>query len=212
MLFQQDILTGKWSLYNLPEGGPKLTPAEAMEVGELIYDCDRVAKAAAWLVRNQLCGPDLEILVADSFELTTEMIEGYVRTLEERFPPIEFYNLDTETIWHVGAKGYVVLAFNLEDPSESKLRTLDLVYRTGWGEMRHQCKDLAGLMAEADKYLELGAALYEACGPVPVTSLVLHPAQADTFNRAFLNLKAALMAHMRPRHQGRVSSKSLIDL
>jgi hypothetical protein len=140
------------------------------------------------------------------------MLAGYLETLSGAFPPVEFYNLDADTIWHVGAKGPVVIAFNLEDPSEVKLRTMDLVYRTGWGEMRHQWKDLAGLMAEADKYLELGAMLVDVCGLVPIEALVLHQSQAETFNRAFMNLKASLASHMRPRHQSRVSSKSLIDL
>jgi adenylate cyclase class 1 len=214
MAFQQDIMTGQWAIYNLPpdinlESLPELGLGES---GDVIFECERVAKAAAWLVRNQLYTPDLEVAVSDSFELTTPMLTSFLQTLQDAFPPVEFYNLDTETIWHVGAKGSVVVAFNLEDPTEIKLRTMDLVYQTGWGEMRHQWKDLAGLMAEADKYLELGAMLFEVCGVVPIEALVLHPAQAETFSRAFLNLKAALMAHMRPRHQSRVSSKSLIDL
>ena len=212
MVFQQDILTGKWAIYNLPEPSSKNSEPEVAVAGDIIYECERVAKGAAWLVRNELCGPGLDVTVADSFELTTDMLTAFIRTLEERFPPVEFYNLDIDSIWHVGAKGYVVLAFNLEDPGEVKIRTLDLIYRTGWGEMRHQSKDLTGLMAEADKYLELGAMLFEVCGVIPIESLVLHPPQMETFNRAFVNLKAALMAHMRPRHQNRVSSKSLIDL
>jgi adenylate cyclase class 1 len=214
MVFQQDIMTGQWVVYNLPprEGpaGPEPDPAEA---GDVIYECERVAKAAAWLVRNQLYSPDLDLRVADSFELTTPMLSGYLQTLSDCFPPVEFYNLDADSIWQVGAKGWVVVAFNLEDPSEAKLRTMDLVYRTGWGEMRHQWKDLAGLLAEADKYLELGAMLIDVCGLVPIESLVLHQSQGEAFNRAFMNLKASLASHMRPRHQARASSsKSLIDL
>jgi adenylate cyclase class 1 len=209
MVFQQDILSGHWAVYNLPP------PGEAPRGdgdGDLIYECERAAKAAAWLVRNQLHGPDLEATVSDSFELTTEMLLAYVKALGDHFPPVEFYSLDTDTIWQVGAKGPILVAFNLEEPSEIKLRSMDLVYRTGWGEMRHQWKDLAGLTAEADKYLELGTTLFEVCGQFALDSLVLHPAQAETFNRAFVNLKTALMAHLRPRHTPAQSSRSLIDL
>ncbi|MDR2442444.1 MAG: class I adenylate cyclase [Deltaproteobacteria bacterium] len=241
MIFQQDVLTGQWAVYNLPpndasqnnkdsngsnssqdnkgsqdnkvssQAQPEFAPMEIPEGSDIVFESERVAKAAAWLIRNQLYGDDLEVYVTDSFELTTPMLKAYLKALDDLFPAVEFYNLDTDTIWQVGAKGSVLIAFNLEDPTETKIRTMDAVFRTGWGEMRHQWKDLAGFMAEADKYLELGTMLFEVCGLLSVESLVLHPAQAETFNRAFVNLKAALMAHLRPRHQSKLS-KSLIDL
>jgi adenylate cyclase class 1 len=216
LVFQQDVLTGQWAIYNL-----KLDPDQALEseplagldpeTGDVIYQSDRVAKAAAWLIRNQLYSQDLELTVTDSFGVTTEMVLSYLKALNNCFPPLEFYSLDTDTIWQVGAKGIVLTAFNLEDPGEVKLRTVDVVFRTGWGEMRHQWRDLGHLVVEADKYLDLGNFLIEACGITAVDSLVLHPGQAETFNRAFTTLKSALKAQLRPRHQSK-HSKSLIDL
>jgi adenylate cyclase len=215
MIFQQDVLTGQWAIYNSPtnddQNAPLKEPTEIPEGSDIVFESERVAKAAAWLIRNQLYSSDLEVYVTDSFELTTAMLKAYLAALDGLFPAVEFYNLDTDTIWQVGAKGSVLIAFNHEDPTETKIRTMDAVFRTGWGEMRHQWKDLAGFMAEADKYLELGTMLFEVCGLLSVESLVLHPAQAESFNRAFVNLKAALMAHLRPRHQSKLS-KSLIDL
>jgi hypothetical protein len=179
--------------------------------GDVIFQTDRVAKAAAWLIRNQLYSPDLELTVTDSFGVTTEMVHQYLEALNDCFPPLGFNTLDTDTIFQVGAKGLVLIAFNLEDPGEVKLRTADVVFRTGWGEMRHQWRELGHLMVEADKYLDLGNTLVEACGVTSVESLVLHPVQAETFNRAFITLKSSLIAQLRPKHQFR-ATKSLIDL
>jgi adenylate cyclase len=217
MVFQQDVLTGQWAVYNLADSyaadhGPELLiDALGPDSGDLIYEADRVAKAAAFLVRNSLYVPGLDVTVADSFGVDTKMLREYLDALRDCFPPLEFYSLDTETIWQVGAKGSVLVAFNLEDPGEIKIRTVDVVFRTGWGEMRHQWRDMANLGSEADKYLDLGATLIEACGVAGVESLVLHPAQAETFNRAFVNVKASLMARLRPRRQSK-ATKSLIDL
>jgi adenylate cyclase len=216
MVFHQDVLTGQWAIYNLKSEQDMTAETELLagldsDSGDIIFQSDRVAKAAAWLVRNQLFTPDLKLTVSDSFEVTTEMALSYLKALNHCFPPLEFYTLDADTIFQVGAKGLVLIAFNLEDPFEIKLRTADVVFRTGWGEMRHQWKDLAHLMAEADKYLDLGQNLIEACGVTAVDSLVLHPSQTETFTRAFNNLKSALMIQLRPRHQSR-TSKSLIDL
>jgi adenylate cyclase len=216
MVFQQDVLTGQWAIYNLKLDRDQTLAAEPLagldpDSGDVIFQSDRVAKAAAWLVRNQLYSSDLELTVTDSFGVTTEMVYEFLEALNTCFPPLEFYTLDADTIFQVGAKGLVLIAFNLEDPGEIKLRTADVVFRTGWGEMRHQWRELGHLMAEADKYLDLGNTLVEACGVTSVDSLVLHPAQVEIFNRAFNNLKTALMAHLRPKHQFK-ASKSLIDL
>ncbi|MDR1309032.1 MAG: class I adenylate cyclase [Deltaproteobacteria bacterium] len=214
MVFRQDVMTGQWAILNLRAGqgqGPPSGPLDGQDDGDVIFECDRVAKAAAWLVRNQLYSPDLELTVSDSFGVTTGMLLSYLEALDGSFPPVEFYSLDAETSWQVGAKGPILIAFNLEDPGEVKLRTADVVFRTGWGEMRHQWRELGHLLVEADKYLDLGNTLIEACGATTVDFLVLHPGQAETFGRAFSNLKSALMAQLRPRHQFK-ASKSLIDL
>ncbi|MDR2302586.1 MAG: class I adenylate cyclase [Deltaproteobacteria bacterium] len=216
MVFQQDVLTGQWSIYNLKlNNGQALCsePLAGLEPGsgDVIFQTDRVAKAAAWLIRNQLYSPDLELTVTDSFGVTTQAVHEYLETLNDCFPPLEFNSLDADTIFQVGAKGLVLIAFNLEDPGEIKLRTADVVFRTGWGEMRHQWRELGHLMVEADKYLDMGNTLVEACGMTAVDSLVLFPSQAETFSRAFSNLRSALMAQLRPRNQLK-ASKSLIDL
>jgi adenylate cyclase class 1 len=216
LVFQQDVLTGQWAIYNLKLKEDQPLEAEPLagldpDSGDVIFQSDRVAKAAAWLVRNQLYSKELELTVTDSFGVTTEMLLSYLEALNDCFPPIEFYSLDADTIFQVGAKGSVLIAFNLEDPGEIKLRTADVVFRTGWGEMRHQWRELGHLLVEADKYLDLGHTLVEACGVTTVDSLVLHPAQAETFNRAFTNLKSALMVQLRPKQQMK-TSKSLIDL
>jgi adenylate cyclase class 1 len=213
MVFQQDILTGMWYIYNMADADQSADLTSPLENEEraVIFESERVAKAAAWLVRNKLFSEDLELTVTDSFDITTEMLKSYLIALKKNFPPVEFHNLETDTIWQVGAKGAVLVAFNLEDPNETKIRTLDVIYQTGWGEMRHQWKNLAHLTIEADKFMDLGTMLFEGCGVLSVESLVLLPEQAVAFNRAFGNLKAALMSHIRPRHQSKIS-KSLIDL
>ncbi|MDR2366761.1 MAG: class I adenylate cyclase [Deltaproteobacteria bacterium] len=216
VVFQQDVMTGQWAVYNLKLGHGQALEAVPLagldpDSGDVIFESDRVAKAAAWLVRNELYSPDLELTVTDSFGVTTETVLQYLEVLDQCFPPLEFNNLDADTIFQVGAKGPVLIAFNLEDPGEIKLRTADLVFRTGWGEMRHQWRELGHMMVEADKYMDLGNTLVEACGVTSSDSLVLHPPQAETFTRAFTTLKSALTAQLRPKHQT-VHSKSLIDL
>ncbi|MDR3135169.1 MAG: class I adenylate cyclase [Deltaproteobacteria bacterium] len=216
MVLQQDVLTGQWSLYNLKLGNNQALEAEPLagldpDSGDVIFQCERVAKAAAWLVRNQLYSPDLELTVTDSFGVTTEMVHSYLEALNSCFPPLEFYSLDPDTIFQVGAKGQILIAFNLEDPGETKIRAADIVFRTGWGEMRHQWRELGHMAVEADKYMDLSHTLIEVCGLTAVDSLILHPSQAETFTRAFNNLKSALMAQLRPKQQLK-ASKSLIDL
>ncbi|MDR3204024.1 MAG: class I adenylate cyclase [Deltaproteobacteria bacterium] len=215
MLCQQDLMSGRWAIYALP---PTFTGhMEALnffsppDEGDLIFEADRLAKAAAWLVRNELVDDELELTVGDSFGATAETIMNFLAALNALFPPVEFHNLEIDTLWQVGAKGPILIAFNLEDPGEIKLRTIDLIYRTGWGEMRHEWKDLGRHPVEADKYLDISGALTESCGASAVDSLVLFPAQADVFSRAFNTLKASLRSRQRPKHQLK-SNKSLIDL
>ena len=121
MVFQQDVLTGQWTIYNLKLDRDQALQAEplaglAPDSGDAIFQSDRAAKAAAWLVRNKLYSPDLELTVTDSFGVTTEMVHQYLEALAACFPPLEFYTLDADTIFQGGAKGLGRIAFNLEDP------------------------------------------------------------------------------------------------
>jgi adenylate cyclase len=208
VLFRRE--NGGWGVYELPEGA---AGAEGPGDGNLLYWASRVAKAAAWLVSNQLYSPNFvaEVAEPDQERLPTASLAAYLAKLAELFPPIKFHTLNPQTIWLPQAQGPVLLTFNFEEPSAGRaILSLDVIYRTGWGETRHQHKDVSDLTVEADKLFILSQLLYESCGISSSEPMAFLPGLQPSLARAFVNLMGAINARFRDK--GQSHAKSLIDL
>ncbi|MDR1606827.1 MAG: class I adenylate cyclase [Deltaproteobacteria bacterium] len=198
-----------WRVYDWPK-----TIDNNQDLGEknLIYQTPRAAKAAAWVVSNELYSQDLVVEVADQDQamVAKERLADYLAKLAELFPPIKFHELDPQKMWLPQARGPVLVTLNFEEPSDTRaIRSLDVIYRTGWGETRHQHKDVQSLSTEADKIFALSQMLNESCGVTSSSPLVLAGSQTQ-MARAFANLVGAINA--RYRAVGHGPAKSLIDL
>jgi hypothetical protein len=203
-----------WSLYAAANGGALPGP-EGRSDGDLVYQAERAVKVAAWLVRNGLAG--------EGFHLCFDPGEGQadpaafldlLDSMSEAFPPVSFRALDPDSIWLVGAQGPALLAFNFEIPAEvSRIITVDAVFRTGWGELRHEWLDVGRKPSEADKCLALASLLTVTCGVADPSTLVYWgPAPQAPLRRAFSNVKAALAASLARAQAPKGAARSLIDL
>jgi adenylate cyclase len=198
-----------WRVYDMPQGA---SLAEGSGDKNVLYQTARAAKAAAWLVSNQLYSEDLDVSVAEEDQATLPLgqLKAYLAKLVELFPPIKFHTLNPQTIWLPQAQGLVLLTFNFEEPGEGRaIRSMDVIYRTGWGETRHQHKDVSYLAVEADKLFLLSQVLYDSCGIAAADSLVFEAGGQPQMSRAFANLMGAI--NTRFRAKAVIHSKSLID-
>ncbi|MDR1576650.1 MAG: class I adenylate cyclase [Deltaproteobacteria bacterium] len=189
--------------------------SQANDLGEnnVIYQTNRAAKAAAWLVANQLYSPALTVSVIDSER--TAFIERYLieylEKLARLFPPIKFHTLNPKTMWLPQAQGPVLVTFNFEEPTSARvIRSMDVIYRTGWGETRHQHQDVSDMAIEADKLFALSHLLNESCGVTSAASLVFFTGAQPQLSRSFVNLMGAINARYRSLEASH--AKSLIDL
>jgi adenylate cyclase len=210
----RDPAKGAWSVYALA-----LKPAEggagSRNEGDLVYEAGRAVKAAAWLVRNRLCGEGFTVCLDPAgAEADPEAFLELLDAIAEAFPPVPFRSLDPDSIWLVGAQGPVLLAFNFESPpEEAGIASMDAVFRTGWGEIRHEWLDVGHLPSEADKCLALASLLSGTCGVADASSLVRWGSkQPGTAKRAFSNVKAALAASLARTQAPTGAARSLIDL
>jgi adenylate cyclase class 1 len=211
-LFRRE--TSGWTVYAWPE---ELEDEGDIVPSDAIYQTARAAKAAAWLVSNQLYGPETKVRLSalDTDFLSLERLNEYLEKLAELFPPIKFHTLNPQTIWQAQAQGPVLLTFNFEEPVEGRIiRSLDVIYRTGWGETRHQHKDVSSLTVEADKLFLLSELLHESCGISSSEPLVFLPGPQPLMSRVFTNLMGAINVRFRSKSQsqGQSFTKSLIDL
>jgi adenylate cyclase class 1 len=198
---------GGWSVRDLTLG------IAGLEDKSVIYQSLRAAKAAAWLVANQIYSPAMTVSVAekDQEALSDELLLEYLAKLAELFPPIKFHTLNPQTLWQAQAQGPVLVTFNFEEPTTARvIRTMDVIYRTGWGETRHQFKDVSELAVEADKLFVLSQLLYEARGVSTTAPLIFLAGAQPQMIRAFNNLQGAINTRFRSMSSGPV--KSLIDL
>jgi hypothetical protein len=201
-----------------------LSPAPATGAGERgnrkeksrIHEAPRLARLAAWLVANQLAGGDREIRFRDDPENpgAPDAFFAAMDAIRENFPPLSFASLDPDRIWLVGAQGTALVFANVETPRETnKLRSVDVVYRTGWGEMRHQFLGLEKHSVEADKYLALSEFLQETCGITDSGILALgHKNPSGFAKRVFMNTKSALNASLARNVSRKSAGNTLIDL
>jgi adenylate cyclase class 1 len=180
-----------------------------------IYEAPRLVKIAAWLVRNQLFGEDFKITLPenDFLQITKDTFISYMDSINQNFPPLAFRSLNPESIWLVGAQGVALFFLNSEIPQDyAKLLSMDVVYRTGWGELRHQYLGLGKYKVEADKYLAVSEFLLENCGLTDSRFLVLAQQNpTNSIKRAFKNIQSALAFSLQRTYPKSVEG-SLIDL
>jgi hypothetical protein len=205
-----------WGVYDCTEKLEQDPPLWKNEKHRL-HETKRAAKAAAWMVRNGLCGGDFEINLLKPKEngLSSESFTEFLGILDCCFPPFSFRALDPDTIWSAGAQGPVLIAINFEDPQESsKILNLDAVYRTGWGEIRHQFFDVSHISVEADKYMTLSELITKNCGVTDATKLTNGtPNPSNSLKKAFLNLKGVMAANLaRSAQKASTGSPNRIDL
>ncbi|MDR3155298.1 MAG: class I adenylate cyclase [Deltaproteobacteria bacterium] len=208
---RHDPEAGIWSVYayGTEAAGPDWNERDK------VYEAERAVKAAAWLVRNSLAGEGFRIcLDSEAGSVGPEAFQDLLDAMSEAFPPVSFKALDPERIWLVGAQGAVLLAFNFEIPSEAaSIVTLDAVFRTGWGELRHEWMDVGFMGSEADKCLALASMLTEHCGVTDAAILVpCGNNLSGPLRRAFSNVRGALAASLARAQAPKGATRSLIDL
>ncbi|MDR2459955.1 MAG: class I adenylate cyclase [Deltaproteobacteria bacterium] len=145
--------------------------------------------------------------------LELDYFNSLKETIARSFPPLSFRTLDPNSIWLVGAQGDVLIFFNSECPDAPKLISMDVIYRTGWGEMRHQFLEVSNHKVEADKYLSFSSFLIERCGVSEAKSLIHgDPAPPNNIKRAFMNLKGALTQSLLRASTSKKGAGSLLDI
>ncbi|MDR2338999.1 MAG: class I adenylate cyclase [Deltaproteobacteria bacterium] len=199
--------------------------SEGADLGSLRLDESRrlhetkwAAKAAAWIVGNGLHGGGFTISLPEgngSLPAEPDFLD-YLGALAKAFPPLSFADLDPESVWSAGASGPVLLCLNFGLPQgDGRISTVDVVYRTGWGELRHQHLELSRHGSEADKFHALGKLLLGPIGLSDVRNLVdATPSPTKALGRAFRNLRAALAAGLQRTSamQNGQGSMSRIDI
>ncbi len=183
----------------------------------LVYSCERVVKAAGWLVHNQIFGPETRLYIrsaktGDSY-LDTESMDELLGTLAKVFPPFNLSHDKLPYLWSPGGHGQVLLALNIDcPPTEVELKTVDFILRTGWGEMRHFFLDVSESSSNANKYLKIVQFLIKHSGPqLQPNNLVFHHLPLPEMRKAAMNIRGALAAasrKSRPDYQ----RKSRIDI
>ncbi|MDR1041084.1 MAG: class I adenylate cyclase [Deltaproteobacteria bacterium] len=212
LAIHRDPQGNAWSVYAVASETPDAGPVSRRE-GDLVYRTERAVRAAAWLVRNRLFGDDFHVCL-DPGTVDPAAFLDLLETLERAFPPVSFRALDPERIWLVGAQGPVILSFNFETPTETaRILSMDAVFRTGWGEIRHEWLEVGDLPSEADKCLTLASLLSNACGVADPENLVFWgPGPFARLRRAFSNVKAALAASLARAQTPNGTARSLLDL
>jgi hypothetical protein len=215
LALHRDPDLGLWSVYAIEGGGPPPEADSLRSEGDLVFQAPRAVRAAAWLVRNGLSEEGFRVTVDPGTDsIDPEHFHGLLERISETFPPVSFRELDPESIWLVGAQGPVFLTFNFETPEESsRLVTMDAVFRTGWGELRHEWLDVGEYPSEADKCLTLASLLSTSCGVANPANLVDGTARPSRqLKRAFSNVKAALASSIARTQDLSGAVRSLIDL
>ena len=200
---------GLWRLHAL---GQSNLPSEH----NLIYGCPRAAKAAAWLVHNQIYGPGKSLIINNSCAKapSPELFVEFMELLNEAFPHFEPRHYDLDNLWSPGGQGKIALALNFElrIDDQPELATADIISRTGWGEMRHHLVDAGGPAPLADRYLKVIQSLFKECGPrIRPENLIFLQPQTPELRKAMMNIRGGLSAAAKRKRSGG-PGKSRIDI
>ena len=183
----------------------------------LVYSSERVAKIAAWLVHNQVYGPDTKIYIRTSQSngayLDPEILAALLESIHQVFPPFKLSHDKLPHLWSPGGHGQVLLALNLDlPPTETELKNVDFILRTGWGEMRHFIIDVSDSTSNANKYLKIVQILFKQSGPqLKPENIVFQHANSPEMRKAAMNIRGGLAAAAR-RSKPELEKKSRIDI
>ena len=186
-----------WALHTLTAGH------ETAEPGNVIYTGRRAARVAAWLVHNKFFQTqldNLEVLPApDGQAAPLDDLPGLIDELAAFFPPFDIAR--ERAVWTARAQGLVLLILNFEEGGgehDDPIMAVDLITRTGWGEMRHEHLNLDPEDGRADRYLKIARFILKG-GEVRPENLVFHA--QDHFShearQVVVNIRGALTATMR---------------
>ena len=182
--------TGLWTLHALT------AEDEAPGADNIIYTCRRAARAAAWLVHNQFSRAQTDRLALlpapDGRAVELGDLPGLLDELAAFFPPLDFSR--EEDVWAARPQGLCLLILNFEEAETDDLAAVDLISRTGWGEMRHEYLGLAREDKRADRYLKTARLILKSGGTRP-ENLVFHSrADSHEARQAAVNIRGALTA------------------
>jgi len=171
---------------------------EVPGTGNIIYASHRAARVAAWLIHNQFAQEQIDNLelrpAEDGLTMSLDDLPGLLVEMAAFFPPLD---LSREgTIWAVRPQGLVLLILNFEEPQaeDDDITAVDLISRTGWGEMRHEHLGLGQLESKADRYLKIAQTVLKG-GEIRPEDLAFHSrAFSPQARQATVNIRGALTA------------------
>jgi hypothetical protein len=153
---------------------------------------------AASLVHNQFSQGPLENIelrpAADGRTVDLFDLPGLLDEIAAFFPPLDLAH--EGTVWAVRPPGLVFLILNFEEleVKDDDIAAVDLISRTGWGEMRHEHLGLGQLNSLADRYLKIAQAILKG-GAVRPENLVFHSrALSHQARQVVVNIRGALTA------------------
>ncbi len=146
----------QWCVYTGPDDQDTLKEGE-----KLIYTAPRAARAAAWVIHNRLWRPhgDLHLRV-DPRILEPETLSTLMSKITGLFPSIKSRDLNFAKRTFPEKSGSQLVVINLEEPEEaSRIRSVEIIYRTTWGGLCHEMLEIDQAQNEAEKHLFLAASL-----------------------------------------------------
>ncbi|MFH1135668.1 MAG: class I adenylate cyclase [Pseudomonadota bacterium] len=154
----------------------------------------RVARAAAWLVHNQLYNEKFKLwLQPRPGPVSLGTMKELLNVMTALFPRPDYRQLESERVWLKEGRGAFLAILNLEEAwHETKLLTVDYVYRTVWGEMIHDFIRFRLEQDEAEKYLQ-AADRATRIGDVRAAGLHVFAPSGSFLAGAARNLKTALI-------------------
>lgn len=179
--------------------------------GKMIYQADRAARVAAWLVNNQIGIPEIR----DQFHFFgapfgSDAFFRLVETLYGLFPPLDLHKKTSKHRWIHGGVGPRLIVVNLETPGERYLAGVDLIYRTNWREMRHSTLNWKTVEDLAKRYQDVYDIINES-GGIEREDINIFVHRNPAGRKIGNNLDAVLAGKIMQKQQYQTQSKGWLD-
>ena len=178
----------------------------------------RAVRAAAWLVHNQLYNDNFRIwLQPRPGPVSMGALKELLVRMCELFPPPDYRQLESEKVWRREGRGAFLAVLNFEEAwHETKLLTVDFVYRTVWGEMLHDFIRFRPDQDEAEKYFQAAGKAMQI-GDIRSAGVYVYTPPENARTNSAHNLKNAIVQALngqlpRPAGLTGVSESSALDL